>query len=97
MFEKLTAPQSLAMWLGAVVGVIVWVAIRGRSYDPGLFDSVVTGAWTFVGGYAVVRGELTLAGRGGKSPRTHTRTKARLLGLTIIAMGVVFFLAMSQR
>jgi len=84
------------MWLGTAVGAIGWFAIRGTSHDPGLFVSVVSGAWIVIGGYGVIRGELGLGGRGSKSGRTHTGTKARLLGLTIITMGVVFFLAMSR-
>lgn len=88
--------QTVLLSAGAVAGAIVWAMVRGTSHDPGLFVSVVAGPWISIGCYSIVRGELTLGGRGGKSPRTYTGTIARFLGIMIVAGGVAFFVTMAR-
>jgi hypothetical protein len=88
--------QSLAMYVGATVGAVGWLLLRSNPFSPGAFLSIVIAAWIAVGIYGVARAELTLAGRGGKSPKTYTGLSARVMGLSIIATSLAFAFLMAH-
>jgi hypothetical protein len=82
------------MAAGALAGLVLSASIRSNTYNPGFFLSCVLGAWAAIGLYALVRGEVTLGGRGGRGAMTTMGWKARAVGLVILASGVAFILVM---
>lgn len=78
------------MFGGAVLGATVWLAFRQLIRTPGLFLCIVISAWVCIGLFGLVRGEITLAGRGGKSPKTFSGVWARLTSVVIILLAAAF-------
>jgi hypothetical protein len=76
--------QSTAMYAGASVGLLVWLLLRNTIPTPGGFVSVVDAAWAAVGIYGLIRGEITIASRGGRSPKTYCGPWARVAGAGIL-------------
>jgi hypothetical protein len=82
--------QSVAMYAGAVLGAALWLALRTILPTPGAFLSIVISAWAGVGVYGLVRAEITIAGRGGKSPKAFVGNIARWIGLAVLVSCAVF-------
>jgi hypothetical protein len=78
------------MICGAIAGAMVWIAFRGMPYVPNLFLCIVVAAWVGVGVHGLVAAEVTIAGKGGRGPKGFAGLPARLVGLAIIALSVVF-------
>jgi sulfite exporter TauE/SafE len=88
--------QSWAMCLGAALGAVGWLLFRSSPSSPSAFLSIVIAALIAVGIYGVARAELTLAGRGGKSPKKYTGLSARLIGFIVIATALAFAFLMAH-
>jgi len=82
-FSTSPMSQSIFMYVGAVVGALVWLLFRKALPLPNVFLCIVDSAWLGVLLFAMVRGELTLGGRGGRSPKTFTGVKARAIAIAI--------------
>lgn len=86
----------MTMLAGAAVGAILALAWPRHEYNPGLFLSIVTCAWLAIGLFALIRGEVTLRARGAQSSRTLIGTSARIAGVAIIALDILFTVLMSR-
>jgi len=89
-FDSYNKTQAIATVAGAVAGLTLCALVHGSSYNPGLFLSCVIGGWTGVGLYALLSGEVTLGGRGGRGARTIQGWKARAAGFVIVVSCVTF-------
>jgi hypothetical protein len=78
------------MFCGALIGAIVWLVFRGFISTPGLFLCGVFSAWACIGLFGIVRGEITLAGRGGKSLKRISGHWARFVGCVIVFLASAF-------
>ena len=88
--------QSLAVFIGACVGAMFWFLFQSTFHTQGLFFCAVVGAWGGIGAFGVLRGEVAVAGRGGRSPKVLSGVAARLFGLFIIVALAVFMVIMSS-
>ena len=88
--------QSTALIVGAIAGGALWVLLHASVHTPSAFLCVVISAWVGLGIFGIVKGEVTLAGRGGKSPKTFLGVHGRLVGLAILAASAAFTFAMLQ-
>jgi hypothetical protein len=82
--------QSVAMYFGACVGAVLWFLLRGGFHVPGLFLCIIIAAWVGIGAFGLLRGQVVIAGRGGRSPKALTGVPARLVGFFIITASAVF-------
>ena len=79
------------MYTGALVGAVLWLTtFRTAMPRLGAFLSIVISGWAGVALYGLVRAEITLAGRGGRSPKTFVGNSARSIGLLILVFLVAF-------
>ena len=78
------------MCVGAGLGGIAWLVFPPSPFLPGAFLSIVLAAWLAAGIWGFLRAELTLAGRGGRSPTTYTGWSARIVSLLVIAATLAF-------
>ena len=86
--------QSFTMYIGAAIGGLAWLSFRSSPVLPGAFLSMVIAAWAAVGLFGILRAKLTLAGYGGRPPKTYTGLHARLVGCAIVAASLAFALLM---
>jgi hypothetical protein len=86
--------QTIAMYAGALVGAVIWLIFRTVVQTLGAFLCIVISAWAAVGIYGLVCGEVSIAGRGGRSPKTFVGTATRLVGLAILALSAAFTFVM---
>jgi hypothetical protein len=84
------------MLAGAAVGAILALAWPRSAYNPGLFLSTVNCAWLAIGLFGLIRGEVRIAGKGGRSPRTLVGAPARIAGMVIIAIAVLLTVLVSR-
>lgn len=78
--------QKVAFYIGLLVGAVYWLALRTVMPTPGAFLSIVLSGLVAMGLYGLVRGEISIAGRGGRLPKYFVGTSARLIGLLVLAV-----------
>jgi hypothetical protein len=76
--------QFRSLCIGAIIGAAYVVAAVRPLTGLLVFIGAVASGFFGMGIYALVYGELSMGGRGGKSPVTFTGKSARLAGLGII-------------
>jgi hypothetical protein len=77
--------QFISMCISAIIGIVLAMTI-GPGSNRSTFVSAVFAGWVGVGVYAFVCGDVTIGGKGGKSPKTFQGTGARLIGLIIMGI-----------
>ncbi len=72
---------QLAILFGLVAGVVAWSMLKGKTDVETLSAGGIFGANLAFGIYALVVGEISLGGRGGRNPRRYSGWRARAIGL----------------
>src|SRR5262245_56148476 len=88
--------QSVFMYVGAVVGVLVWLAFRKVAPLPNAFICAVLAAWLGIILFGLVRGEITIAGRGRASVKTFIGAKARMVAVALLLLLGIFVIFASD-
>ena len=82
--------QTVSTILGALAGVLIWLAVRSTHPTASPFGWAVTGAWAGFGFYGLAFGQITLPGRGGKPHKPFSGRLARLIGCLMVVMAAGF-------
>jgi hypothetical protein len=85
--------QSVFMFVGAVVGAFVWLELREAAPLPNAFLCMVISAWLGIILCVFVRGEITIGGRGGRSPRTFIGLEAWAVAIAMLFLLAIFTLS----